>query len=115
MKGMSPMNSSLSKAGSAAVLLAADVTEGLDWDAFTTAYFPERRRHDLQALSSYAAYKQGREWRDSGHPRRPNLTLVPAEPVPSAIEAESEGTAAKRLLVAVQAVQAWEGEGGFTP
>jgi hypothetical protein len=83
------------------------VTERLDWQGFTARYFAERRRHDLEALSSYAAYKHGGEWPKSGHPAPTKLTLVPNE--------KSEGTAAQRLLVAVQAVQVWEGEGGFAP
>ena len=30
----------------------------LDWQAFTARYFPERRRHDLEALTAYAAYRR---------------------------------------------------------
>jgi hypothetical protein len=87
--------------------MTADVTERLDWEAFTVQYFPERRRHDLEALASYAAYKHGGEWRNSGQPTSTKLSLVPNK--------KSEGTAAQRLLVAVQAVQVWEGEGGSAP
>jgi hypothetical protein len=32
---------------------------GLDWYAFSARYFPGRRRHDLEALRAYGAYKQG--------------------------------------------------------
>ena len=31
---------------------------GLDWRAFTAAYFPGRRRHDLEALTAYSAYRR---------------------------------------------------------
>jgi hypothetical protein len=31
---------------------------GLDWHAFSAAYFPERRRHDLEALLAYGAYRR---------------------------------------------------------
>jgi hypothetical protein len=93
-------------------VLADQVAAKLDWDAFCVRYFRGRRRHDLEALASYAAYKDGRAWHAT-----PHLTLVPNQPVSPPIEAESDG-AADRLLVAVSAVpalQVWEGEGGFTP
>jgi hypothetical protein len=35
-----------------------DIPDGLDWDAFSTHYFPGRRRHDLEVISAYAAYQQ---------------------------------------------------------
>jgi hypothetical protein len=94
--------------GDSPVVLAAGVAKELDWDDFSARYFPGRRRHDLEVLSAYAAHKNKSEWRSS--PAR--LTLVPNEPVPPAIE---DGAAEERLLVAVSAVQVWEGEGGFSP
>ena len=44
-------------------LRAAEAAEALDWEAFSNRYFPGRRRHDMEALTAYATYKQGREWR----------------------------------------------------
>ena len=94
------------------LILAADrVANVLDWDAFATRYFPWRRRHDLEVLSAYAAYKNGREWRLS--PAR--LTLVPNERARPQIDVTADGAAAERLLVAVSAVHVWEGEGGYSP
>jgi hypothetical protein len=29
----------------------------LDWQEFSAAYFPSRRRHDLEALIAYGAYR----------------------------------------------------------
>jgi hypothetical protein len=29
----------------------------LDWREFSAAYFPSRRRHDMEALIAYGAYK----------------------------------------------------------
>jgi hypothetical protein len=92
-------------------VLPAAVAEVLDWDAFSTRYFPWRRRHDLEVLSSYAAYKDDREWRQS--PAR--LTLVPNESARPQTEAETDGAAEERLLVAVSAVHVWEEEGGYSP
>ncbi len=42
-------------------LSAAEVAEALDWQAFSARSFPERSRHDSEARSAYAAYRQGRE------------------------------------------------------
>jgi hypothetical protein len=32
----------------------------LDWAAFSKAYYPESRRHNLPAIAAYAAYKRAR-------------------------------------------------------
>ena len=112
------MTNSLSRAASAPVLPAAGVGEKLDWDAFSARYFPGRRRHDLDAVAAYGAYKQGLDWQNSGAHKAPTrLTLVPSDSVPAAIAAESDGPALERLLVAVvgDQEQVWEGEGGFAP
>jgi len=106
------MTSSVSRAASAPVLPAAGLGEKLDWDAFSARYFPGRRRHDLDAVAAYGAYRQGRDWQNSGAVKTPpRLTLVPSEPVAP----EPDAPALDRLLVAVAAEQVWEGEGGFTP
>jgi hypothetical protein len=78
---------------------AAEAAEALDWDAFSNRYFRERRRHDPQARSAYAAYKQGREWRTT--PAR--LCLVPNERAWAAAELEPEEAGARRLLAAMAA------------
>ena len=97
-------------------LLAADVAEGLDWDAFSRRYVGGLRRHNLEALAAYAACREGREWGSNGHPRtpQPRPFLVPSDPVPPAVEAAADA-GAQRLLAAVEALQTWEGEGGYTP
>ena len=98
------MTSSLSRAASAPDLPGAGVGEKLDWDAFSARYFPGRRRHDLDAVAAYGAYRQGRDWRNSGREATPpRLTLVPNDSVP----VESEGPGVERLLLAVAAEQVW--------
>jgi hypothetical protein len=57
------------------LLSAAEAAEGLDWQAFSVRYFPERSRHDSEVRSAYAAYGQGREWPST--PAR--VRLVPTE------------------------------------
>jgi hypothetical protein len=49
----------VAKVGSA-VASSPDVPDGLDWQMFRAAYFPGRRRHDLEALTAYAAYRRSR-------------------------------------------------------
>lgn len=96
--------------------LAADATEGLDWDAFAARYVGGLRRHNLRALAAYAESRRGREWGSNGHPKtsKPRLLVVPTDPVLPAVEAAADA-GARRLLVAVEAVETWEGEGGYTP
>jgi hypothetical protein len=90
-----------SRAPSSARLLdAAEAAEGLEWQAFSARYFPERRRHDSEAVSAYAAYKEGREWRTP--PAR--LRLVPSSG--SAVDDQQrEETGTRRLMAAMAAAQ----------
>jgi hypothetical protein len=86
---------------------AAEVAEALDWHAFSARYFPERRRHDSEARSAYAAYRHGREWRQ----RPARLRLVPTEAAFAAGELESDEAGRGRLLAAVAAVDPGEAQG----
>jgi hypothetical protein len=72
-------------AAKAPLLRTTEAAEALDWDAFSNRYFRDRRRHNSEARSAYAAYKQGREWRTT--PAR--LSFVPTEHV--SVAAEPEG------------------------
>lgn len=83
----------------APLLSAAEVAEALDWQTFSARYFPERRRHDSEARSAYAAYEQGREWRTS--PTR--LRLVPSERGSAADGQEREEAGTERLMAAMAA------------
>jgi hypothetical protein len=80
-------------------LRAEEAAEALEWEAFSNRYFPGRRRHDMEALTAYATYTQGREWRTT--PAR--LSVVPPEHVPAAVELESEEAGTRRLLAAIAA------------
>jgi hypothetical protein len=73
------------------------VQAGLDWQAFSAAYFPGRRRHDLEALTAYGAYKRSQVVDERS-----------ADEVgcPGKVESISAGSTA---------VDAWEDEGGATP
>lgn len=96
-------------------LPAAEAAEALDWDPFSARYFRRQRRHDFEAQSAYAAYKQGREWRNSANSGSARLRLVPQESVHPTTEMEPEAAGARRLLAAVAAVQPWEGADDCTP
>ena len=69
--------------------------DGLDWQGFRSRYFPGRRRHDLEAISAYAAY------------RRSLVDERSADGV--ARESEQAASAGHTTL------DAWEDEGGATP
>jgi hypothetical protein len=76
-----------------AVAGGARVTDGLDWQSFSAAHFPGRRRHDLEALTAYGAYRRSHEVdaRSSDEPAR---------------------IGAERGQAGSTAVQDWEDEGG---
>jgi hypothetical protein len=71
-----------------------DAPRGLDWQSFSARYFPGRRRHDLEALTAYRAYRNG------SHPA-------------SGEGAQTDRRAqAQDAVLAATAVQAWKAEGG---
>jgi hypothetical protein len=80
-------------------LRAAEAAETLDWEAFSNRYFPGRRRHDIEAVSAYATYKQGREWRTT----QARLSVVPPEHVSAGVELVREEAGTRRLLAAIAA------------
>src|SRR5437588_5803556 len=43
---------------------ADELSESLDWAAFSARRFPDRRRHDLEALVAYARYRAETDARD---------------------------------------------------
>lgn len=80
-------------------LRAAEAAEALDWEAFSNRHFAGRRRHDMEAVTAYARYTQGREWRTT--PAR--LSIVPPEHVPAAVELAAEDAGTQRLPAATAA------------
>jgi hypothetical protein len=100
---------SSSAVATAPLLSTAEAAEALDWNAFSDRYFPERRRHDSEARSAYAAYKQGREWRTA--PAR--LSLVPGDDVSAGGELEPEEAGTQRLLAAIAAAHPGEAQSGL--
>jgi hypothetical protein len=68
---------------------------GLDWQAFSAAYFPGRRRHDLEALTAYGAYRRSRA-------------------VGTGSSAEPAGIETGRGARGATALRNWEDEGGAT-
>ena len=80
-------------------LRSEEAGEALDWEAFSNRYFRGRRRHDIEALTAYATYTQGREWRAAPA----LLSVVPTEDVPAAVEFEWHEAGTRRLLAAIAA------------
>ena len=80
-------------------LRSEEALEALHWEAFSRRYFPERTRHDMQALTAYATYTRGREWRTT--PAR--LCVVPTDHVPTRVEFEWHEAGTRRLLAAMAA------------
>ena len=76
-----------------AVASAEDAPAGLDWQAFSAAYFPGSRRHNLKAIVEYGAYKR---------------SLGAGEQRPS----EAARSKADAISTEAQAVDEWEDEGG---
>ena len=79
-----------------AVASSAPLPDGLDWQRFSAAYFPGRRRHDLEALTAYAAYRRSHAFdaRSSDALARIEAELGPAGSAP---------------------LRDWEDEGGAAP
>ena len=86
----------MTKNRASVVASGTDVPVGLDWQTFSAAYFPGRRRHDLEALTSYGAYRRSRTLDE-----RPSSEATRME------EADS-GPAGSTAL------RDWEDEGGAT-
>ncbi len=86
----------MTKNRASVVASGADVPVGLDWQTFSAAYFPGRRRHDLEALTAYGAYRRSRtlDERPSGEATR----MEEADSAPAGSTA----------------LQDWEDEGGAT-
>jgi hypothetical protein len=83
---------------STAPLRAAEAAEPLDWEVFSDRFFPGRRRHNMEALTAYAAYTQGCERRTTSA----RLSVVPTVQI-SAVELAREEAGTRRLLAAIAA------------
>jgi hypothetical protein len=58
-----------------------DAPAGLEWHAFSGHYFPGRRRHDLEALKAYEAYRSAAVVLQTVRSRRPHAVIRrPAHP-----------------------------------
>lgn len=68
--------------------------EGLDWAGFKDRYYPASRRHDLEAIVAYAAYK--------------STSLAGPQPTSEDARAKGDATSAD-----ASSLQDWEDEGGI--
>jgi hypothetical protein len=70
-----------------------DAPTGLDWQAFSTAYFPGSHRHNLKAIVAYGVYRR---------------SLGAGEQQPS----QAARMKADAVSTEARAFDEWEGEGG---
>jgi hypothetical protein len=82
------------KQGASAIASSSKPRDGMDWQAFSAAYFPGRRRHDLEAIVAY------------GKSRRADSTQDHAPEVPTPVETDYDHR------IRVTALRGWEDEGG---
>lgn len=94
----------------------------LEWSVFLARFFPNRRRHDFEALAAYEAYRNALDraaLRRSRH-RRPASTrgrragrgVVSSRPRAERLVAPSGAIAAARTTSPAPALADWESEGG---
>ena len=69
--------------------------DGLDWAGFRDLYYPASRRHNLEAIVAYGAYK--------------STSLAGAQPTSEAARAKADATSAEAL-----SLQDWEDDGGMS-
>lgn len=107
---------------------AAGEEDGLDWRTFSTRLFPDRRRHDLEVLEAFMAFRNSPHGslentrqtfsHSQSLPAPAGSRSVRARPRPatnrrrSPVEEAERLERAKHLLVGAAAVEDWEAEGG---
>ena len=82
----------------ASLPLDENLPSGLDWQAFSAAYFPGTRRHNLRAIVAYGAYRRSSPayGRDASEAARFEVHAIPSE-AGSVATWEDEGGAPLRL------------------
>jgi hypothetical protein len=92
--------------------LNEDGGDRLEWSAFLARCFPNRRRHDFEALAAYEAYRNTLE--PGTAQQRPTLPALPGRRNGRSRNRQAAAPANGRVPVAASsaAVLAWESEGG---
>jgi hypothetical protein len=81
-----------------------DGFERLDWSAFLARFFPNRRRHDLEALAAYESYRDALD--------QASATAGPATGPAHTRRVATEASVRIPVAPLSAAVLAWEWEGG---
>ncbi len=86
--------------------------ESLEWAAFLTRFFPNRRRHDFAALATFGAYRTAVE--GAARQRPATQRVLPERRDGGSRNRPAIAPASARVPVAASsaAVVAWESEGG---
>jgi hypothetical protein len=99
-----------------------EIDPGLEWIEFLTRFFPDRRRHDIEALAAYGAYRKTSTQRSVDH-RPPPGPQPPAFPGATSVARTLKRPRPLRPAIGngirpipgsalSAALSAWEGEGG---
>jgi hypothetical protein len=87
--------------------------ESLEWSAFLARFFPNRRRHDFEALKAYEAYRHTLE-QEIPQQRPTTHRVLPGRRDGGSRSRPAAAVASARVPVAAApaALLAWESEGG---
>jgi hypothetical protein len=93
--------------------LGGEGEERLEWSAFLARFFPNRRRHDFEALAAYEAYRNTLEQR-TARQRTPTHRGLRRRRDGGSRNRPAAAVAGARVPVAAPsaAVLVWESEGG---
>jgi hypothetical protein len=82
--------------------------ERLDWHEFLARFFPDRRRHDREALAAYESYVNDVESRSAFCP----VTASPSTAAPGALPDATQLSEDEEEPPATADTDRWQGEGG---
>jgi len=80
----------------------------LDWQEFLARFFPDRRRHDREALAAYESYVNDVESRSAFFP----ATASPPTAAPGALPDTTQFSEDEEEPPATADTDRWQGEGG---
>jgi hypothetical protein len=80
--------------------------ERLDWQEFLARFFPDRRRHDREALAAYESYVNDVESRSAPFPATASPPMAAPAALPDTLSEDEEEPPA------TADTDRWQGEGG---
>jgi len=86
--------------------------ERLDWQGFLARFFPDRRRHDLDALAAYESYRNDAEGHPAGGSPAPALASSPTAVHDPRLDTAQRFDDDQEEPPATADTERWEGDGG---